>query len=540
MTQVHEAVATAIAQTGTKTVFGLMGDANMLILTSMMAAGDVEFVPSTYEGAAVAMADGYSRVSNRLGVVSVTHGPALTNAVTALTEACKARSRVLLLAGDPPSLRDHLQHIDIPSLVAPTGAGYERVYSPETAVDDFHRAVWRVHSERRPFVLNVPFDLLRQEAGEVGPLRSTIAAGSNVTAGADAVDQALGAVASARRPLILAGRGAVESGARDALIALADALDAPLATTVAAKDLFRGHERNIGVMGTISTTVGLDVINQSDCIISFGASLNQHTTDRGALVRGKRVVQVDEDAAQINRRYGVDEFVIGDARRVAEAMAEALHAAGLAATDGARLQTSGAVWAEAASPEPFRDRSTVDAIDLRAAMSSLADVLPSRRSLVTDVGRFMVAPWKYIPVADPRFFVPSVYFGSVGLGLGTAIGAAFAAPDQVTVLVAGDAGFMMNIGELATAVRNHLPLVAVVANDGAYGAEYRKLKEYGVDPGYSLNIWPDFAGMARGFGCDAVVVRTASDIKLVKERVSELNGPLVVELRLDPAVDIAS
>jgi thiamine pyrophosphate-dependent acetolactate synthase large subunit-like protein len=354
---------------------------------------------------------------------------------------------------------------------------------------------------------------------------------------AEALDEALGLLANARRPLIVAGRGVVESEGRDALIELAEAVDAPLSTTVGAKDLFRGHARNIGVCGTIATSVGLEVIGQSDCIVAFGASMNQYTTDHGSLLGGKRVIQVDLDASQIARRYDVDISILGDARHVAEAMTASLRTAGLA--DGSRLKGSGDKWAEAAQPQPFMDRSSVDSIDLRAAMTMLDDVLPADRGLVTDAGRFMLAPWKYLPVGDPKRFVPVVNFGSIGLGLGNAIGASVADPDHLTVLVVGDGGMMMNIGELATAVRERLPLVVVVANDGAYGAEYRKLKEYGVDPAYSLNQWPDFADMARGFGCDAVTVRTATDIKLVKERVSELNGPLVVDVRIDPAVDIS-
>ena len=537
MTRVHEAVAKAIAQTGTRTVFGLMGDANMLILTSMMIREQLRFVPATYEGAAVAMADGHARATQQLTVVSVTHGPALTNTITALVEARKSRSRVLLLTGDPPSVRDHLQYIDIAMLVAPTGAGYERVFSAETTVDDVKRAVWRVNSEHRPIVLNVPFDLLQQEVGEIKSLRSSRDVAPLTAVSAEPLDEALGLLASARHPLILAGRGVVESAGRDALVELADVVDAPLSTTLGAKDLFRGHARNIGLCGTIATSVGLEIITQSDCIVAFGASMNQYTTDRGSLLRGKRVIQVDLDASQIARRDDVDISILGDARHVAETMAASLRTAGLA--DGSRLEGSGVKWAAAAQPQPFQDRSTVDSIDLRAAMTMLDDVLPADRGLVTDVGRFMLAAWKYLPLEDPKRFVPVVNFGSIGLGLGSAIGASVADPDHVTVLVAGDGGMMMNIGELATAVRERLPLVVVVANDGAYGAEYRKLKEYGVDPAYSLNQWPDFAAMARGFGCDAVTVRTATDIKLVKERVSELNGPLVVDLKIDPAVDIS-
>lgn len=536
--KVHQAVAHAIAQTDVNPVFGLMGDANMLILTSLMGDEGVRFVGASHEAGAVAMAVGFSRVSGGLAIASVTHGPAFTNTLTALVEAARWRSSVLLLTGDPPSVRDHLQYIDIPTLVAATGAGYERVYSAETTVDDFNRAVWRVHSERRPIVLNVPFDLLTADAGEPGPLRATAQLPPPSSASEGSLDAALGLIASARRPLLLAGRGAVDANAPEALVALGDLIDAPMATTLGAKDLFRAHPRNIGVFGTVSSSPALELIGESDCIVAFGASLNQYTTAQGALIREKRVVQVDSDPSQIARRYPVDVPVVGDAREVAERISVCLREADLGPARSDGLAHAGARWAEAARADAFDDQSGAQTIDLRTAMVALDEALPAARSVVTDVGRFMIAPWQHLHVPDPRYFLPSVGFGSIGLGLGTAIGASFAAPEQMTVLVTGDAGFMMSVGELATAARNRLPLTVVVANDGAYGAEYRKLKEYGVDPAYSLLVWPDLAELARGFGCEGVTVKARGDLKLARDRFSQLEGPLLVDLRLDPALEV--
>jgi thiamine pyrophosphate-dependent acetolactate synthase large subunit-like protein len=135
--------------------------------------------------------------------------------------------------------------------------------------------------------------------------------------------------------------------------------------------------------------------------------------------------------------------------------------------------------------------------------------------------------------------VHSCNFGSIGLGLGTAIGAATAQPQVPVIAVLGDGGFMMNMAEFSTAVRNRLRLMVVIANDGAYGAEYRKLTEYGVDPAYSLSDWPDFKGVADAMGGHGVTVRSAKEIGALADLVPTLeDGPVLVDLKLSAAVDI--
>lgn len=542
--KVHEAVAAAVARHGIDTIFGLMGDANMLYLTDFMRDQQGRFIGAAHECAGVSMADGYARVSGKVGVVSVTHGPALTNTLTALVEATRNRSRLLLMTGETPWLDRHLQYIDIRGAVAPTGAGYERVYRSTDVVAAVGRALRRIDAERRPIVLDVPFDLLSEpapeaELNEISASRTRGATASgDAPPDADVLDEALGLLASARRPVLLAGRGAVRAGARDAIVQLAEAAGACLATSLLAKDLFSGTKGNLGICGTISRPAAARELAAADCVLVFGAALNRYTA--AALPEGARIIQCDIDPGVFGAFTPVDLPVLGDARVVATAMARMLAESGINAGHerGAGLESE---LAAAGPGVDFTDASDDETVDLRTAMIRLDEVLPVERILVTDVGRFMPAPWSHLHVSDPQHFVHSCNFGSIGLGLGTAIGAAIAAPELPVVVVLGDGGFMMGLPSLSTAIQEKLQMLIVVANDGAYGAEYGKLAGYGVDPAYSFTSWPDFSAVAEAMGGHGVTVRSVNDIdRLADQLLTPERGPVLVNLMLNPAVDIGA
>ncbi len=534
--KVHEVVAQTLLRNGVTTVFGLMGDANMLYLSDYLNGGG-RFVPVAFEGASVSMADGWSRATSGVGVCSVTHGPALTNTLTALVEAVRNHSRVLLITGGTPRVRGHLQSIDIARVCSVAQAGYERVTGADTAAADIERALRRVIGENLPVVLDVEYDLLTRDAEPLGTPGGGLAdADPRPHPDPVVLDEALGLVASARRPIVLAGRGAVRSGARSALIELADRLGAPLATSLLGKDYFRGHPHNLGICGTLSTGIAAAEISTSDCVVAFGASLNEFTADSGHLLnRDRRIVHCDVDSARPGADTPYEIAVIGDARATAQAMVDRLREAGHQGRQPSDVLRAGL----ADNPyDPYTDVSTHETVDIRTAMIRLDQMLPAARNVVTDVGRFMMAPWRYLHVADPRSFMHTTNFGSIGLGLSTAIGVGVARPDIPTVLVAGDGGLMMGAQELHAAVRTRIPLLVVVANDGSYGAEWRKLNEAGVDPKYSLNTWPDFVDLAGAVGMRGVTVRNIDDLASLTADLADLADPLLVDLRLDPSVDI--
>jgi thiamine pyrophosphate-dependent acetolactate synthase large subunit-like protein len=173
-------------------------------------------------------------------------------------------------------------------------------------------------------------------------------------------------------------------------------------------------------------------------------------------------------------------------------------------------------------------------VDMRDAMVRLAQLLPRDAQIVTDIGRFSYAAWKYLRVDPARFMVPGA-FGSIGLGIATAVGAAAARPSVPTVCVAGDGGTMLGLTELSTAVRHSLPLVLVVLDDHCYGAEYLKLESLGLSPSHSEILWPSFAETARALGAHAVTVRDLGEFTQVAELLNAGSFPLVVEVVADPA-----
>lgn len=531
-----QVLTTTLVQDGVDTLFGLMGDANMRIVAHYRGALDGRFVGATHEAGAVSAADGYHRLTGRVGVATVTHGPGLTNTVTALTEAARNRSSIVVITGDTPPVRTWTQQIDIGAVVAPTGAGYERVYAPESVAFDLRRAMHRARIERRPVVLNFPFGFLAGDAElepRAAPAETTVVGGALAE---DTLEGVLDIIAGAKRPIILAGRGAVRSGAREPLIALADLLGCPVSTSLLARDLFAGHPLNVGICGSLATGVGTEILMAADCILAFGAGLNRYTTFVGDLTRDKRIVQVDSDLENVGIYTRVDHVVHGDAATVANRLTETLAEAGFEGNGwGRRYADRLVAWTPA---DEFTDASSDGFVDARAAIVRLDDVLPKDRNVVTDVGRFIMAAWRFMTVSDPLRFAHTSTFGSIGLGLGTAIGAAAATPGRLTVAIMGDGGFMMSAGELSTAVRNKIPLLVVVLNDGAYGAEFTKLKNYGDDPHHSLVEWPDISAVGAALGAQTLKVTQVDELNQLGKLVTDLDGPLLVEVLLDPELNV--
>jgi thiamine pyrophosphate-dependent acetolactate synthase large subunit-like protein len=532
--KLYEAVARSLAEAGVDRLFGLMGDANMRYIAAYQDLGRGRYVGSTIEAGAVMMADGYARMTGRLGVVTITHGPGLTNGLTALTEAVRARTPLLLITGATPSVRDHLQWLDLRAAAALTGAGYAEVHGPASALDDLAIAMRLAYAKRRPYLVDVPADLLAADVDDVvSPFASMSFAGQAMRADADKLDAAVGVIVSASRPVVLAGRGALL--AREDVLRLAELVSAPVATTVLAKDMFAGHPLDLGLFGTESHSLAVKFISQADCVIAIGAGLNRYTAAGGDLLAGKAVVHVDTDLDVLATRHPATVSVQADAATFARDACRAVGEAG--APDNAgwanRVRAELATFSAAAD---FRDRSGADSVDMRTAMITLDEVLPADRTVVTDVGRFKSAPWRYLHNGPGRFS-QTASFGAIGLGLGAAIGAAFARPDELTVCVTGDGGLMMCLLELSTAVQHRLPLLVAVLNDGSYGAEYTKLGDFGHDPDYSLRPWPSFADVAAALGADVATVRTPDDIRQLKSTFERLDRPFLLDILADPAVD---
>src|SRR4051794_37479313 len=433
----------------------------------MVAAG-ARLHLARHEGGATAMADGWARVTGRTGVVSVHQGPGLTNTLTGLAEAAKSRTPLLVLAADTPAtaLRSNFR-IDQAGLVESVGAGVDRLHGADTACADAARAWATAARERRPVVLMLPLDVQALPA----PAADEPAPPPEIALPVpppEALDAAAALIAAAERPVIVAGRGAAVAGARDELEALGARAGALLATSAPAHGLFAGLPYALGISGGFATPLAAELLPTADVVVAAGARLNHWTTRHGQLLApGARIVQIDLEPDAIGAHHAPEIALLGDVRAAARGLAERVpERAGWRAPELADAIASRR-WRD----EPYDDAPPAGHIDPRTLTRALADLLPEQRTVAIDSGHFMGWPAMELPVPDARSWVFSNGFQAIGLGLATAIGAALARPEQLTVAAVGDGGLLMSAPELETAARLSPHLLIVVYDDAAYGAE---------------------------------------------------------------------
>jgi thiamine pyrophosphate-dependent acetolactate synthase large subunit-like protein len=520
-----EVVGRTLAELGVRDAFGVLGSGNFIATLAMHASG-VAFHHARHEGGAICMADGYARVSKRVGVCSVHQGPGFTNTMTGLTEAAKARTPLLLIAGEAPAaaLRSNFR-LDQAGLAETVGALAERVHSGESAAADTARAFRRAEAERRPVLLSMPLDVQTEPAAFTP---TTLPALPSPPA-PSSLDQVVDLIGGARRPLILAGRGAVLSGAREPLEALGDAIGAVLATSAMGHGLFAGSPWAVGISGGFASPLAARLIASSDLILVFGAALTRWTTKDGSLISpDARVVHVDLEADAAHRP--VDVAVIGDAAATARALLDAgVRNAGVR-DDALAAEIAAGSWRD----EPYVDARLAGRMDPRTLSIALDALLPDERTVAVDSGHFMGFPPMYLRVPDPAGFVFTQAFQSIGLGLASGIGAAIARPDRLTVACLGDGGALMSLPELETLARLRLPMLVVIYNDAAYGAEVHHFRPHGHP--VELVQFPDtdFAALASAAGARGVTVRGPDDLGAVEDWLASRDGPLIVDAKITP------
>lgn len=533
---VAQAVAGALVDLGADRVFGVIGSGNYVVTTTLDARG-AHFVAARHESAAVCMADGYARASGHVGVASVHQGPGLTNALTGLAEAAKSRTPLLLLAADTPSAAVHSNfRIDQAAACAAVGAAVERVHTPDSALHDVERAWRRARDHRRAVVLLLPLDVQAAELPQAQPADAGPPPRSPAPAPA-AISEAADLIQRSRRPAILAGRGAVGGDARERLVALADEIGAVLATSAVANGLFAGHPYDLGISGSFASPTAAGLLASADLVLGFGASLNNWTTKHGALIAPDAgVVQVDLDEEAIGARRPVDVGVVADSAEAAAGLLDELRRRGAGGQGFRSPELADRIARGRWRDQPYQDASTESTIDPRTLTIALDDLLPADRALAVDSGHFMGWPVMYLQVRDARAFVFNQAYQSIGLGLGAAIGAAVADPGRVTVAALGDGGTFMSLGELETAARLKLPLLLVVYNDDAYGAEVHHFTDR--PEGLKLVRFPetDIAAIGRAVGADGVTVRGLEDLKAVESWLARRDRPLVVDAKVTPTV----
>ncbi|MEX2616483.1 MAG: thiamine pyrophosphate-binding protein [Alphaproteobacteria bacterium] len=501
--QVSDVLAQAFVAEGVDILFTLMGDANMYWSAKMGDKYGVRVIHARHEHCACAMADGYARATGKVGVASTTCGPGFTQIMTALTIAARGNVPMVVFAGDAPLASAwYLQQIDMAPLTLATGAHFIGVKSIDRLLDNVREAFQVAQVERRPVVISIPMDLQAQEypyMADYMPSASIIPAAQRPVPDPAIVDRLIDMIAEAEKPVIIGGRGATRSGAREALEALAEKSGALLATSLFAKGLFGGNPYAMDIAGAFASDFSRERFAESDLVIGVGAGLGHYTTEGGYLYPGAQVAQIDINPRGLWQGLRTaDLHIRADAKAAAEAIVKRMDERGVSRT-GFR---SGDMAARIAADNPDAKVYPVQAntVDPRKMILELDQVIPKDWDIVVGGGHYFSIAMTHMTGRPAEKYHVVNDFGAIGSGLPAAIGIAAARNDGKVALIEGDGSLLMHVQELETIRRQGIKLLINIMNDGGYGAEFHKFRAHDLEAGQAIHGRGDLAGVATGFG----------------------------------------
>ena len=500
MEKTYEFIAELFVHHKIKMCFALLGDANMHWAGAMHVRG-VKFIYTRHEHSAVAAAASFARSSKKIGCASVTCGPGLTQIMTILPIAVRANIPLVIFAGEAPLEKLwYNQKIEQAPLVEACGAKYIALHNQKEIASKVNEAFTLAEQKKTPIVLGVPFDfqkVLHLNTPKIVSKKNTPSENMKIVFTPDQIKKATSLIEKSKRPIILAGLGAVNANAKQACVKLAERCGALLATTLPAKGFFYDKPFNLGVAGGYATQKSKEIFSQSDLVIGIGTRLASHTFDDGLLTPNAKVIHIDLNPQQfVQGRHAADLLLKADAKYAAKTLYLALKK-----QTGWRTQK---MHKDAANALILcNEKDTSDGLlHPMAVIKHLAEIIPKTCHIVNTSGHcaYYSAQMNFHP--QERFTVIRE-FGAIGNGTSFAIGVAAAFPDRKVVLIDGDGSFLMHIQELETIQRHKLNILAIILNDGAYGSEVHKLRLDNSPLNGSVFGRPSFKEIASGFGFKA-------------------------------------
>jgi thiamine pyrophosphate-dependent acetolactate synthase large subunit-like protein len=533
--KVFDILSQTVAQEGIGHCFSLLGDANMNFATRLSEAG-CEMIYVRHEHCAVAAAMAYARKTGDMGLATVTCGPGLTQLMTALPAAVRANLPLVVIAGEAPLKSAwYNQAIDQAPFITATGAAYHALHLPARMPMALRDAFLQARTERRPVVVGIPFDL--QNLDWTGPetlpapSRALVPDLAPMPPHPEDVARAAGLIDGSARVIVMAGLGAVASGAGPACRALAEACDGLLATTLPARGLFHDDPFSLNVAGGFSTEVARDRFAEADLVVAVGGSLTSHNADAGKLWPNAQVLQVDIAPRAVSQgRVAAHHHMRADARLGVEAL--------IAAVKPRPAHWRGADLADqiATSP-PDRLHFALEPglHDPRDVVAALETALPPEWEMVNSSGHCSYY-FAQMPSRPQDKFLTIREFGAIGNGTSFAMGVAAARPGSTVVLFDGDGSLLMHVQELETMQRHGMNILIVALNDGAYGSEIHKLRAEGLDDAGAVFGRTDLAAIARGFGLTGATVDDLSRIPALVEEFARTGGAAVWDVPISDKV----
>ncbi len=541
---------------GVEVVFGLCGHTIIAFLDALGKSRKIRFVTTRHEQVAAHAADGYARVTGKPGVLLTHLGPGLTNAATGVANAALDSIPMVVIAGDIPSYyygRHPHQEMNLHQ-----DADQFQVYRPFCKriyrVDhpaDLPRAVERAfHLSQTgrpgPVLVDVPMDIFSADL-PVDAFSKTPASIARPSIDPAVVDQIVDALAQAKRPVLYAGGGVLGAHASNELIALAEALELPVAHTLMGTGAVpTDHPLLLGMTGFWGTPIANEKCRTADLILAVGTRLAEANSSSWYpnitfSIPPTRLIHIDADAAEIGRNYPTELGVVADAKLALGALAEA--ARGVAHADRGTLRADIAA-ARRAWTANWQGQRDSDQFPMRPEriLKELRDAVPPDGYIVTDVGWNKNGVGQQFPFSIPGTFITPSGLATMGFGAAAALGVKYARPDRVAVALVGDGGFgAANPTVVATAMEAKLPVIWVVMDNMAFGTiAGLESQTYGWDFGCTFECdgkpyRVDWAAMARACGADGVMIEKAGDLGPALRRAVASNRPTLIQVPMENA-----
>lgn len=514
-----------LKEQGVDTVFGYPGGTVLDIYDALYRDGSIHHVITAHEQGAAHAADGYARTSGRAGVVIATSGPGATNLVTGLATAFMDSVPVVAITGNVGINflgRDSFQEIDITGITMPITKHNFIVKDVRELADTVREAFRIANSGRKgPVLVDILKNVQIAEA-DYTPL-SPVAVQRKPVPG-EALMEAAQALGAAQKPLIMLGGGAISSNASELILKLAEKLDAPVVSTLMGLGAFpASHPLFCGMMGMHGTHTAAKLCMESDCILALGTRFSDRVAlNRDKFAQEKTVVQVDIDDAEIDKNVYTTHAVLGDIGETLKTLIPMLDA------------VKARPFAQLAKQYKTEEKEQAKAPELgHKILQEAARLAPKDCVVATDVGQHQMWTAQHYPFEKPRTLCTSGGLGTMGYGMGAAIGAAFGSQKHV-MLVTGDGSFNMNLNELSTAVTENLPITILLMNNRALGM-VRQWQKLFYNRRFSQTVVrkkTDYLKFAESFGATGMKIESEADIAPVLEKALATNSPVLVDCRI--------
>lgn len=526
-----EIIIECLLEQSVDTVFGYPGGAILNVYDALYRYSDkIKHVLTSHEQGASHAADGYARATGKVGVCLATSGPGATNLVTGIATACMDSVPVVAITcnvGTALLGKDSFQEVDIAGIVMPV-TKHSYIVKDVTKLADTIRKAFIIAKSGRPgpVLVDVPKDVT---AAKCEYIRHTITAVEPKvdTIRPKDVDTAAQMIAAAKKPFIFVGGGAVIADASEEVRALAHKIQAPVCDSLMGKGAFSGEdELYTGPVGMHGTKTSNYAMCECDLLITLGARFSDRVTgDTKTFAPKAKILQIDVDAAEINKNIAVDASVIGDLKEVLKLLLVKI-------------------------PEKRHDEWVQHIQDMKAkyplnydhsqltgpyVIQKLYELTGGDAIISTDVGQHQMWAAQYFKFKEPRTFLTSGGLGTMGYGLGAAIGAKMGCPDKTVVNIAGDGCFRMNMNEIATATRNDIPLIQVVINNQVLGMvrQWQTLFYEGRYSNTVLKDKVDFVKLAEAMGAVGIRVTKKEELQEALAKAIELNTTVVLDCMID-------